>query len=111
MSHFSVSTLACVAGLLVAVYKFIVHPCFLSPLASIPNAHFTAAFSPLWILWARYMEQVNSAIHQAHEKYGPIVRLGPNEVSVNCVEGGIKAIYTGGWEKHPWYERIFTNYG
>lgn len=29
--------------------------------------------------------------------------MGGNELSVNCVENGIKTIYAGGWEKHAWY--------
>ena len=105
----SIAALA-VLGILV-VFKYIVYPCFISPLASVPNAHFTAPFSPLWILWARFKERPNRTIHAAHLKHGPIVRLGPSEVSVNCVDGGIRTIYAGGWEKHEWYPRQFENFG
>ena len=39
-----------------------------------------------------------------------MVRLGPNEISVNCVDGGIRTIYGGGYEKGDWYA-VFNNYG
>ena len=49
-------------------------------------------------------------MHAAHQKHGPIIRLGPNEISVNQVDGGIRTVYGGGFEKGEWY-RIFDNYG
>ena len=76
-----------------------------------PNAHPTSAISPVWILWNRYKNNGNRATHAAHEKYGPIVRLGPNELSINCVDGGIRTVYAGGFEKHEWYPRQFPSYG
>lgn len=93
-----------------SVYKFILWPGFLSPLAKIPSAHPTAPFSPLWILWKRYRSQELLAIHQSHDKQGPVVRLGPDELSINCVEGGIRTVYSGGFEKPEWYQ-MFQNYG
>ena len=49
-------------------------------------------------------------IHNAHLKHGPIVRLGPNELSVNCIDGGLRTIYAGGFEKPDWYPNLFYNY-
>lgn len=83
-------------------YQFILYPAFLSPLAKIPNAHPTAPYSAAWILWKRYRWKNNRTVHAAHQKYGPLVRLAPNELSVNCVDGGIRTIYAGGFEKHDW---------
>jgi hypothetical protein len=34
-------------------------------------------------------------IHQTHQKYGPVVRLGPNEVSFTSLEA-IREIYSSG---------------
>ena len=93
------------------LWVHIIIPTFLSPLSKIPNAHFTSSFSPLWILWKRYVEHENRAIHAAHAKHGEIVRLGPNEVSINCVDGGIRTVYSGGFEKWAWYPNQFENYG
>ena len=46
--------------------------------------------------------QNNRTVHAAHLKYGPVVRLAPYELSVNCVDAGIRTIYAGGFEKHDW---------
>ncbi|KAL8823243.1 MAG: hypothetical protein Q9191_006042 [Dirinaria sp. TL-2023a] len=91
------------------LYKYILYPAFFSPLSKIPNAHWSSPISPLWILWKRYACAENAAIHAAHVKYGSIVRVGPNDISVNCVDEGIKTI--GGFEKPDWYRNAFTNFG
>lgn len=97
-------------ALLFFLYKYFLQPALFSSLSKIPSAHFTASFSPAWILWVRYRWKENQAIHAAHQKHGPIVRLGPSEVSVNCVDGGIRTVYGGGFEKAKWYSNLFTNY-
>ncbi|CAI7602830.1 unnamed protein product [Penicillium pancosmium] len=98
-----------IAGL--AFYKAVIYPYFISPLAKIPNAHWSVPISPGWMLWRRFRMQNNRTIQAAHERLGPIVRLGPSELSVNCVDGGIKSVYTGGFEKHEWYPRVFGSLG
>ena len=98
-------------GATIFIYQYFVYPVFLSPLSKIPNAHSTCSFSSTWILWKRYRANENKAIHLAHQRYGDIVRLGPRELSINCVEGGIKTVYSGGFEKHDWYSDVFDNYG
>lgn len=101
-----------IVGIL-ALYKFMIYPVFLSPLAKIPNAHASAGFSSAWIFWIRYVRREIMAIHHAHQKLGPVIRLGPNEISVNCVKGGIQTIYSGGFEKGTpqgnWYH-FFANF-
>ncbi|KXT02656.1 hypothetical protein AC578_1146 [Pseudocercospora eumusae] len=99
------------ALLALAFYKFIIYPAFLSPLAKIPNAHWTASISPLWILYHRQQQQDTPVVHACHTRLGPIIRLAPNEVSVNSVDGGIRTIYAGGFEKGDWYSNVFSNYG
>ena len=94
-----------------AIYQFIMHPIFLSPLSKIPNAHWSAPISRLWILHKRSGENETPVVHAAHQKLGPIIRLAPNEISVNSVEGGIRTIYSGGYEKGDWYLNVFSNYG
>lgn len=109
----AVSTTSIVALAVVAlvVYKAVIYPAFISPLAKIPNAHWSVPVSPVWMLWRRFRMQNNRTIQAAHERLGPIVRLGPSEISVNCVDGGIKSVYTGGFEKHDWYPRVFGSLG
>lgn len=74
------------------VHRYVIHPAFLSPLSRIPAAHPTASSSPVWILWTRWIGRENVTVLAAHERLGPLVRLGPNEISVNCVNGGIRTV-------------------
>ena len=106
-------SLSLIVGVCLVLYIFwvyIITPIFLSPLAKIPNAHFSSSFNPFWILWKRYREQENRTIHAAHEKHGKIVRLGPNEISIDSVDDGIRIVYSGGFEKGSWYPNQFDNY-
>lgn len=74
------------------VYRHVIYPLWLSPLSRIPNAHPTASISSAWILWKRYVGKENVSVFAAHQRLGPLVRLGPNEISVNCVDGGIRTV-------------------
>ncbi len=105
----SVPVLAVLVVAILAIYKFIIYPTFISPLSKIPNAHWSSSISPLWILWTRFQCQENRKVHAAHLKHGSVVRLAPNELSVNDV-GGLRTVYAGGFEKGQWYS-IFDNYG
>ncbi|KAK1035175.1 hypothetical protein LTR33_016500, partial [Friedmanniomyces endolithicus] len=106
-----VPTVAALLLLSLALYRFIIFPAFISPLAKIPSAHWSAPFSRLWILFYRSREEETPTIHAAHQRLGPIVRVAPNDISVNSVEGGIRNVYAGGYEKGDWYQNIFKNYG
>lgn len=103
--------IALLCAVIYCIWTYLVYPAFLSPLSKIPNAHFTSSFSPFWMLWKRYKAAEVRTIHEAHLKHGPIVRLGSNEISVNCVDDGIKTIYSGGFEKWHWYPNLMDNYG
>ncbi|KAJ5510011.1 Cytochrome P450 [Penicillium expansum] len=48
-------------------------------------------------------------IYALHQKHGPIVRLGPKELSVNSLHG-LRIIYTGAFEKHAFYNEVFVNF-
>ena len=103
------SACACVVPLLL-FYQYFVRPAYSSQRSKIPNAHFTSPFSNGWILWQRYHGTANRAIHNAHERRGPIVRLGSTEISVNSVRA-VKAVYSDDFDKDDWYSRAFANYG
>ncbi|KAL5339063.1 cytochrome P450 [Aspergillus crustosus] len=111
MAFSTLTTAAAISLVIFILYKGLIYPVILSPLSKIPNAHWTTPISPAWIIWKRFRSQNNRTIHTAHERLGPIVRLGPSEISVNCVEDGIKPVYTGGFEKHEWYPRVFASFG
>ncbi|GJC81365.1 tryprostatin B 6-hydroxylase [Colletotrichum liriopes] len=91
------------------LYQFIVRPLFLSPLSKIPVPHWSCHISPLWILYTRKTNCQNRTLHQAHLELGPVVRIAPNELSVDGYDV-LKAVYQGGFEKDEWYS-IFDNYG
>ncbi|KAK6351316.1 hypothetical protein TWF718_004480 [Orbilia javanica] len=100
------SFLAC--GIALAIYRL-----FFSPLSSIPGPKLAAA-SGLWILYYDYKDQRTDTIMDLHLKYGPVVRLGPNEVSFTSTSA-VKDIYTGasresGFAKGFLYA-MFTHYG
>jgi hypothetical protein len=78
--------------------------------SGVPCAHWSSAISSLWILNVRFNSREICTIHEAHQRLGPVIRLAPNEISVNCVKGGIQTIYAGGFEKHEWYSNLFDNY-
>ena len=96
--------------LLLLIYQYIIFPSLVSPLSKIPNAHFTAPFLPTWMSWKRRTGFETRSVFAAHQKYGPVVRLAPNELSVASLDG-LRQIYVGGYEKHPWYLDEFANFG
>ena len=59
-----------------------------------------AAFSNLWLLYHGRRGKRYAAVDEAHKKYGPLVRLQPDHVSVADPEA-IHVIYSlsGGWTK------------
>lgn len=90
-------------------YHFVIYPALISPLARLPNAHWSAPFSPAWILYQRFKKRENASLEKAHKSLGPFIRVGPNDVSVNDLDA-VRTIYQGGWEKPGWYG-VFDNYG
>ncbi|KAF2400739.1 cytochrome P450 [Trichodelitschia bisporula] len=111
---FSSSSAAVFLGAIVFcvfLYNNLIRPLFLTPLSRIPSAHPLAHITGLWILWIRFRSQENRTIDSAHKAFGPVIKLSPNEISINCVNGGIKTVYAGGFEKHEWYPNLFYNFG
>ncbi|KAK5652762.1 hypothetical protein OQA88_9615 [Cercophora sp. LCS_1] len=96
--------------LFILVYKYVIYPAFLSPLARIPNAHWSAPFSRAWILGVRFGKRESKTLFSAHKRLGSnVVRVGPNELSLDGLEA-VKIVYGGGWDKGSWYG-VFDNYG
>ncbi|KAK7937856.1 uncharacterized protein PG986_014724 [Apiospora aurea] len=68
-----------------ATAAVVVYGCFFHPISHVPGP-FLAKFSPLWIMRALYRLRFNSELQALHQKYGPAVRIGPNEVSFASLE-------------------------
>ncbi|EME82931.1 uncharacterized protein MYCFIDRAFT_188146 [Pseudocercospora fijiensis CIRAD86] len=93
-----------------ALYHFILYPLLWSPVASIPAVHPLAKISSLYMLWIRYWDDENDTVFAAHEKYGQVVQLGPQELSVNCIDDGIKTVYGKNFDRHYFY-RVYEDCG
>ncbi|KAB8278900.1 cytochrome P450 [Aspergillus minisclerotigenes] len=98
-------------GTISLIFKFLLYPAFFSPLAKVPNAHWSCSFSPIWIFWMRWTKQENRRIYELHLAKGPAIRLAPSLVSVNSYEDGLKKIYHGGFPKPDFYFNGFAVYG
>lgn len=86
-----------------ATLSWIFYQRFLSPLAKVPGP-FLASISRIWITKHSWDGDMNRVMIQLHEKYGNLVRTGPNEVSVASLPA-IKKIYGAGskFRKSDWY--------
>jgi cytochrome P450 len=96
-------------GSIYILYRYIIFPLFVSPLAQIPAAHWSVPFSAKWFNNHCVDGKTGiSAILAAHKNLGPIVRLSPTQVSVASLDG-LRKIYSGGFEKDDSYA-MFANY-
>ncbi|GME26076.1 cytochrome P450 [Neofusicoccum parvum] len=102
--------LAIAAALTAALHHLVVHPLLLSPLARIPGPKLYALTR-----WRLALEDWTGrrtrTVHALHEQYGPVVRIGPNEVHFNSLSA-LRTIYGAGsgFERTSFY-RMFDVYG
>jgi hypothetical protein len=71
-----------------------VHRALFSPLLKVPGPC-SALITDVWLMLQEFMGNRREYIHHLHQRYGPVVRLGPNEVSFTSVEA-LKEIYSSG---------------
>ncbi|KAK3340759.1 cytochrome P450 [Neurospora tetraspora] len=82
-----------------------------SPLSSLPGPFYTK-FTSLVLKYHELRATRTRYIHALHLRYGPVVRVSPNEVSFASREG-VKEIYCSGgsgFDKSRWYD-LFKVYG
>jgi hypothetical protein len=70
---------------------WIVYAITLHPLAKVPGDLWPSV-SRTWIMYQMYKGEIEKSQRRLHEKYGPIVRIAPDEVAVADPEA-IKKIY------------------
>lgn len=82
-----------------------------SSLAKLPGPRYTA-FTSLVLKYHEFTHGRRLYIHRLHQKYGPVVRLAPDEVSFATADA-VKEIYMSGgsgYDKTPFYS-LFTQFG
>ncbi|RDL32061.1 uncharacterized protein BP5553_09463 [Venustampulla echinocandica] len=105
--YFATIILVVASGLWIARYlRNTVSPSF----SAIPNAHFTAPYSRFWLRWIKLTGREHHARNAAHKRLGSVIRIAPQELSVNCIKDGVQTIYSSAFEKTIWYSG-FKNYG
>ncbi|OQU98532.1 hypothetical protein CLAIMM_04305 [Cladophialophora immunda] len=87
-----------------ALLGYIVYQRYFSPLSKVPGP-FLASFTDVWWLCIVLKRQQHLDSLKLHEKYGPLVRLGPNHVMVADPEA-FKTIYGAGknFQKSDFYK-------
>ena len=105
--------LAVVVGsaLLVSWIVASIHRNKTSGLKDIPNAHFSVPYSRLWLLSIRLRKMENRTRIRLHRRFGPVVRIGPRELSVNCIDDGVRTIYSSKFDKDAsFYHLLFDQW-
>ncbi|KAI0476723.1 cytochrome P450 3A13 [Xylaria cf. heliscus] len=108
MALFSVNFLAVTGLLLIGWY---IWKCVASPLRTLPGPKISL-FTSLVLKLHEFRALRTRYIHELHLKYGPVVRIAPNEASFASLEG-IKEIYGSGgsgYDKTEFYD-LFQVYG
>jgi len=86
------------------IHEYIIYPFFTSPLAGIPGPKINA-MTKWYMVYIDFTKKRTLYIHDLHQKYGPIVRVGPNEV-VCTGEEPMRTIYGAGTS---FYKPTFYN--
>ncbi|KAJ5763579.1 hypothetical protein N7533_002260 [Penicillium manginii] len=81
-------------AVLIFFIGYYIGPGFRAPLIKIPGPWYTR-FTSLWIKYQEFTANRRESVHHLHRQYGPVVRLGPNEVSFTSLDS-IKEIYASG---------------
>ncbi|KAI1208540.1 cytochrome P450 [Annulohypoxylon truncatum] len=91
--------------------SLIIYRLYLHPLANIPGPRL-AAITSLWYVYQVRKGRMTVLYRDLHKKYGPAVRISPNDVSFDSKEA-FQAIYTGSQyiEKGDFYWSLSNNPG
>ncbi|KAI0708217.1 cytochrome P450 [Fomitopsis betulina] len=71
---------------------------------------FLAKFTDAWIFWTVSRNRWSRSVEDAHKRYGPIVRIAPNHISIADPKA-LATVYghSTGFTKSNWYD-IFANF-
>lgn len=95
-SIYSLSKIAQLVALIGTSYLliYVVYQRYFHPLAKYPGP-FVASITNFFKLYHHSRIQLPQTIQALHERYGPVVRIGPNDLNFNGA-GAIGAIYKAG---------------
>ncbi|KAJ6119298.1 hypothetical protein N7523_003578 [Penicillium sp. IBT 18751x] len=79
---------------LISFFGYFVGQGLLSPLSKLPGPWYTR-FTSFWLKYQEFTANRRESIHALHKRYGPVVRLAPNEVSFTSLDA-MKEIYASG---------------
>lgn len=82
-----------------------------SSLSKVPGPWYSL-LTDAFLVYKEFAAQRRVYIHELHKRFGPVVRLGPNEVSFTSLDA-LKEIYQSGgsgYDKTEFYT-LFTQYG
>lgn len=81
-----------------------VYNAYFGPLSKIPGPKL-AALTNGWALYHLFRLEKCVTVHELFKKYGPVVRIGPNNIALNTAED-MKTVYAVGtkFAKSPFYE-------
>lgn len=107
---FDIAAIIALAAFGLAVYHLAIQPLYTSPLARVPGPKLYA-LSKWRLAWEDWTGRRTLTINKLHQQYGPIVRLGPNEVHFNSLSA-LRTIYGpgSGFGRTAFY-RMFDVYG
>jgi len=99
-----------VVGIAFCLYTLVLYPFAFSPLRAIPGP-WSFAISKWRLAYEDWTGSRTRKIYLLHQKYGPVVRIAPNEVSFNSLSA-LRAIYGpgSGFERTSFYQ-MFDVYG
>ncbi|KAI5239920.1 putative P450 monooxygenase [Aureobasidium subglaciale] len=104
------SVIIFIAAIAAAAYHIIIEPLYLNPKSRIPGPT-SFALTKWRLAWEDFKGSRTRTIHALHEKYGPIVRIGPDEIHCNSLEA-LRTIYgAGSGFERTWFYRMFDAYG
>lgn len=94
---------------IIASFYLVIYPFVLNPLSALPGP-FLYKISSIFVLNDQRIESRNEKLNQWHREFGPVIQIGPNEVSLASVDY-MKQIYVKqNMPKTSFYSQ-FTNFG
>jgi hypothetical protein len=79
-------------------------------LRKVPAAHWSSRFSSARILWAKWTGTELKFLIEVHSRFGPIVLVGPQDLSVSSYQDGIRKVYDAGFPKPAPFYSMFNYY-